>query len=296
MNAAATDATARSWAANLRRARKDIGHVVALLTTPEDFGIMRQQFRSFRYTDYDAYLNQMQYLLDSLAETSSAYVTVFDPAAFADFCAREELEPDSPSSRSRYAAGAAVQEVRLPYEGDEVSDLMDDLMEAVDKRQSLEKAMRIIGTSSLGGMPPYEFLDRARTAVGELLRGLGTGTHHLVCSVAHEAERLVAVLHVACTDEGVTRVPEDDRLPFTVHVAAGLRSGGVAGIVARTSATQNEANEVVRGWTISEGWVRPLTEAQVFAAYCTDADTGEPIPPEHRVEYAAGFPVAGPEQ
>lgn len=295
MSAAAPQQKPRSRATILRRMRKEVGTVVALLATPDDFDTMREHYRSFRFTDYYDYLNDQQILLDSLMETSGAYVTLFDPVAFVVFCAREGLEPDSPSSRSRYATGAAVHEVRLPYEGDELGDVLDDLQEALEKRLDLEKAVRIIGLSSQDGMPPYAFLDRARAAVGGLLHGLGAGTHHLVCSVTHETGPLMAILHVTCSDDGAPHVSGDEALAFTVHVAAGLRSGGAAGIVARTSATEADAHEVVRGWTISESWLRPLTEAQVFAAYCTDADTGEPIPPEHGVEYASAYPVALPE-
>ncbi|MDI5964055.1 hypothetical protein [Streptantibioticus silvisoli] len=297
MNAPATDQTARSRPANLRRVRKDVGHVVALLATPGDFETMRQQYRSFRGTDYDAYLIQMQALLDSLMETSGAYVTLFDPVGFAAFCAHEELEPDSPTSRSRYAAGAAVHHVGLPYDGDEVTDVIEDLVETVEKRLHLKRAVEIIGSSSLDGVPPYEFLDRARSAVGGLLHGLGTGTHHLVCNVIDETGPLLAKLHAVRSDGGSDhRLSEEDVLAFTIHVAAGLRTGGIAGVVARTTAAEGETSEVVRGWTIREGRLRPLTAAQVFAAYCTDPETGEPIPPEHGVEYVAGFPVTLPDQ
>ena len=295
MNAAATQKKPRSRAGVLRRMRKEAGAVVALLATPDDFDTMREHYRSFRFTDYYDYLNDQQILLDSLTETSGAYVTLFDPVAFVNFCNRERLEPDSSSSRSRYAAGAAVHEVRLPYEGDELGHVLEDLQEAVIKRQGLEKAVRIIGSSSLDGMPPHAFLDRARVAVGGLLHGLGPGSHHLVCSVTDQAERLTAILHVTCADDGAPQVSQDDALAFTVHVAAGLRTGGTAGIVARTYPREAASQDVLRGWAVGEGWLRPLTEAQVFAAYCTDAATGEPIPPEHGVEYTAAYPVALPE-
>ncbi len=296
MSTSATEKTARSRAAILRRVRKDAGNVVALLATPDDFETMRQQYPSFRFADYYAYLNQMQILLNSLVETSGAYVTLFDPHAFAAFCAREGLEPDSPSSRSRYAAGSAIHCVGLPYEGDEVTDVIDDLMDALGKRLHLKRAFEIIGSSSLGGVPPYEFLDRARAAVAELLHGLGNGKHHLMCIVADETEPLVARFHAMRSNDGVPLVSEDDALAFTVHVAAALRSGGATGISARTTDAGGEAGEVVRGWTISEGWLRPLSAAEVFSAHCTNPVTGDPIPPEHRVEYLAGFPVALPEQ
>lgn len=297
MSAAATEKKARSRASILRRVRKDAGNVVALLATPDDFETMRRQYPSFRFTDYYDYLNQMQILLNSLVETSGAYVTLFDPLAFAAFCARERLEPDSPSSRSRYVVGRAIHDVGLPYDvGDEVTDVIEDLVDVLEKQLHLKRAFKIIGSSSLGGVPPYEFLDRARVAVAGLLHGLGTGEHHLVCIVVDEPEPLVARFHATSSDDGVPVVSEDDELAFTVHVAAALRSGGAAGITAHTTDAGGEAGEVARAWTISEGWLRPLSSAEVFSAYCTDPVTGAPIPPEHGVEYVAGFPVALPEQ
>ncbi len=48
------------------------------------------------------------------------------------------------------------------------------------------------------------------------------------------------------------------------------------------------------GWALHDDWLRPLSEAEIFAAYCTDADTGEPVPPEHGVEYLAATTLVRP--
>lgn len=49
--------------------------------------------------------------------------------------------------------------------------------------------------------------------------------------------------------------------------------------------------KVVRGWSFNGSTLVALTEAEMFAAMCTDADTGEPIAPEAGVRYADAWPV-----
>ncbi|WP_394350462.1 hypothetical protein [Nocardiopsis quinghaiensis] len=41
----------------------------------------------------------------------------------------------------------------------------------------------------------------------------------------------------------------------------------------------------VRGWRVADRGLVPLDEAQMFDAHCTDAASGEPVPPERGVVY-----------
>ncbi|MGW5877280.1 hypothetical protein ACWFMI_12125 [Nocardiopsis terrae] len=43
--------------------------------------------------------------------------------------------------------------------------------------------------------------------------------------------------------------------------------------------------ELVRGWYVTGHRLIPLDGARMFDAHCTDAASGEPLPPEHGVEY-----------
>ncbi|MFJ2745467.1 hypothetical protein ACIO3O_38060 [Streptomyces sp. NPDC087440] len=86
---------------------------------------------------------------------------------------------------------------------------------------------------------------------------------------------------------GVIEADIDSTVDVSVVLSVAL-AGGNGGMVTRTSW---DGTETVRGWRVTATDVEPLTEAQVFAAYCTDAMTGEPIPPEHGVRYAAGIPL-----
>lgn len=50
----------------------------------------------------------------------------------------------------------------------------------------------------------------------------------------------------------------------------------------------------IRGWIVVGGEWRAVSAAQLFNAMCTDAETGEPIPPEPAAEYLDAWPVAVP--
>ncbi|MGW0704274.1 hypothetical protein ACWD0A_34345 [Streptomyces sp. NPDC002867] len=68
-----------------------------------------------------------------------------------------------------------------------------------------------------------------------------------------------------------------------------LTSGRIGGAVVCT----NHADDTSRvlGWRLSDCIAPPLGRAEIFSAYCTDAATGEPIPPEPGTEYAVSPPV-----
>lgn len=51
----------------------------------------------------------------------------------------------------------------------------------------------------------------------------------------------------------------------------------------------------MHGWRLARGNLVPLSAGEVFSAYCTDADTGEPVAPEPHVEYCAGFDLGADE-
>jgi hypothetical protein len=53
-----------------------------------------------------------------------------------------------------------------------------------------------------------------------------------------------------------------------------------------TLRTFSKEGPVVYGWWLGNNGLVGLSEAEIFDAHCTDATTGEPIPPEARVTYA----------
>ncbi|MEU5436495.1 hypothetical protein AB0G73_24380 [Streptomyces sp. NPDC020719] len=137
-------------------------------------------------------------------------------------------------------------------------------------------------------------LRRATTAVARLLAVLGTGQQHLVCSDGRAAA-ITTVDVVLCGEEMTLHHTAADTWALARVLARALTSQGGGGLVVRTSATQDTA-ERVRGWRVRDGWLTPLTAAQVFSAYCTDAVTGDPLSPERGIEYCPGLPIPSPEE
>ncbi|MFD3541984.1 hypothetical protein ACFWUQ_21160, partial [Streptomyces sp. NPDC058662] len=149
-------------------------------------------------------------------------------------------------------------------------------------------------------------VDRARPrfarptpALPRILAGAGPGHHHLVCSVPTESEQLVAVLHTtvpapepAAEPGAPPRAQGREALDFATVLAAGLALGGPGGLVLRS--TTEGHRDRVHGWRLDRGRLTALSAAAVFNAYCTDADTGEPVAPEPGVEYCPGYEVDQP--
>jgi hypothetical protein len=85
---------------------------------------------------------------------------------------------------------------------------------------------------------------------------------------------------------------EAEALIFCTVLAVGIATDSSGGVVMRTS-TGSDTDQV-RGWSLHNSWLHPLTEAEVFNAYCTDAETGEPVPPEPGVVHRPGTPLPPP--
>ncbi|SOD64065.1 hypothetical protein SAMN06297387_11445 [Streptomyces zhaozhouensis] len=114
----------------------------------------------------------------------------------------------------------------------------------------------------------------------------GPGEHHLVCSVLLPDTTLSASLGLRPAASGGGRAfGEEEAAVFCAVLAAGLVSGASGGLVLRTA--EEPPRQSVRGWRLTAGRLVPLSEAQVFAAYCTDPTSGEPLPPEPDVDYRA---------
>ncbi|MBV6702031.1 hypothetical protein KV557_33845 [Kitasatospora aureofaciens] len=91
------------------------------------------------------------------------------------------------------------------------------------------------------------------------------------------------------------------------NVAAALRfmldQGHTAGVLLRTftdrTAYTTETGypipvKELRGWALRGGRLLPLTAAEVVDAHCTEAETGEPLPPERGVTYRDAWEVTCP--
>ncbi|MBD0709749.1 MULTISPECIES: hypothetical protein [unclassified Streptomyces] len=279
--------------ASLRRAlRREVPSTVGLLADEHDFTTMRQ-YRTFVFDDHPTYVRQVEALLKTLARQGGhTTVTLFDPEEYAAYCAETAIDPDHPASRSRFTAHLAVTGARIAYTGQPFADLLTDLVDTAVRHATWEYATTVLATTgdcaTCGKDIGKAAFERATTLLTRLLDAAGPGTHHLVCSVPAADDQLLAALQA----DGSTRpasVAEEPATEFTAVLAAGIALGARGGLVLRTLTPG--APDRLHGWRLTDGSLVPLTEAEVFAAYCTDNRTGEPLPPEPGVEHRAGFPL-----
>ncbi|MFD6285401.1 hypothetical protein [Streptomyces sp. NPDC060205] len=130
---------------------------------------------------------------------------------------------------------------------------------------------------------------------GLLARILDTarpGHRRLVCSVSAAPETLVAVLRADSDPDGASQLDEAEAVEFTTILALGLASGSPGGLVIRTAAPSSP--DQVYGWRLRTGDFEPLTAGEIFDAYCTNADSGDLVPPESDVDYCVP-PDLGPD-
>jgi hypothetical protein len=74
-----------------------------------------------------------------------------------------------------------------------------------------------------------------------------------------------------------------------MHLGVAQATQTAAGITLRST---TDTDSEVRAWLLAtDGDIHPRSEADVFAAYCTDADPGDPIAPEHAVRYCSAYPL-----
>ncbi|MFH8579931.1 hypothetical protein OHB11_31760 [Streptomyces zaomyceticus] len=280
--------------AHLRRAlRREVPSTVGLLADEHDFTAMRQ-YRTFAFDDHTTYLRQVEALLRTLAgQGGHTTVTLFDPEEYAVYCAETAIDPDHPTSRSRFTAHLAATGARVTYTGQPLSTLLPELVDTAVRHATWEYATTVLATAgdcaTCGKEIGEAAFARAARLLARLLDAAGPGTHHLVCSVRAADDQLLAVLHA----HGTTRpaaVDDAAAAEFTAVLAAGIALGAPGGIVLRTTTPGDR--DRLHGWRLTGGTLVPLTEAEVFAAYCTDATTGEPVSPEPGVDHRAGFPLA----
>ncbi|MET9802799.1 hypothetical protein [Streptomyces sp. NPDC006368] len=291
-----TDHTHTKTAAGMRRAlRREVAGTVGLLADAEDFAAMRR-YRTFTFDDHATYLRQVEDLLKTLASGGGhTTVTLFDPEDYAAYCAETGLDPDTPASRSRFTAEVATTGACVAYTGQPIDHLVPLLINKAVRHATWEYATVLLTDiglcASCGQDIGRAAFDQASHLLYRLLEEAGPGTHHLVCSVPAHDEQLMAALHADRTATGPARLDSSEGAEFATVLAVGIALETPGGVVLRT--TTPAAPDRVHGWRLDRGHLIPLSAAEVFNAYCTDADTGEPVPPEPDVDYRAGFDVTG---
>ncbi|WP_030162659.1 hypothetical protein [Streptomyces sp. NRRL S-244] len=284
-----------------RMLRREVPSTVGLLADAGDFAAMRG-YRSFTFDhhdDYGDYLRHVDGLLRSLAAQGiHTTVALFDPDEYTEFCREHGIDPDTAEARTRFTAELAGAGAVLPYTGQPIDELVPLLVDEAVRQATWEYATTLLAgvgsCADCGEDIGHASFTRASGALTRLVEGAGPGHHHLVCSVPTRDEQLVAVLHAEVTPDrdGPPRIEGREGLDFVTVLATGLALGGPGGLVLRS--TTGGIGDRVHGWRLDRGRLVPLSAAAVFNAYCTDADTGDPVAPEPGVEYCPGYEVDDP--
>ncbi|MER5771456.1 hypothetical protein [Streptomyces sp. NPDC001985] len=274
--------------------RREAVPTIGVVADATDFAAMRR-YRTFTFDDHPAYLREIEALLTSLAATHlHTTIALFDPEDFAAYCAAHGLDPDTPVSRSRYTAGIAERGSTLPYGGEPLHTLLPQLIGHAVRRATWEYASALLADigecADCGQDIGRAAFDRASHLLMRLLEAAGPGRHHLVCSAPAPEEQLLAVLHADGDTTPTAHMDATEAAEFVTVLATAIALGNPGGVVLRT--TTPGTPDRLHGWRLNQGSLLPLTEGEVFSAYCTDAATGEPLSPEPGVEYRAGFDIA----
>jgi hypothetical protein len=278
--------------------RSEVPSTVGLVSDAEDFAAMRA-YRSFVFDDHPRYLQRMETLLRELA-AEGIHVTVgaFRPRVYAEYCEATGQDPDTALARTRYTAEVTACGPTVPYVGQPLDHLVQQLGCETDRRTVMERATDLLvqagDCADCGREIAQEGFGRASQALMKLIRSAGPGRHHLVCSVPAAHAPLLAALHTDQDGDGRVHLAENDALVFCTVLAVGIVTETPGGVVLRSETAGGP--DQVSGWSLRDGWLQPLSEGEVFNAYCTDAESGEPVPPEPGVEYRAGTPLTPPEE
>ncbi|UUU20583.1 hypothetical protein [Streptomyces sp. DSM 40750] len=267
--------------------RREIAGTIGLLADEHDFTAMRR-YGSFAFDDHTTYLQQVEALLRTLAaQGNHTTVALFDPEEYAEFCADTGLEPDTPSSRTRFTAELATTGASIPYEGQPLAELVPELVDEAVRLATWEYATTLLAQigdcASCGEDIGRAAFARAMQLLTRILDTAGPGERHLVCSVSAKPQALTAVLHADQNAEGATELDESEALEFATVLAVGIATRSPGGLVIRTTAP--DATDRVYGWRLRGEGVEPLTAGEVFDAYCTDMESGDLISPESGVDY-----------
>ncbi|WP_406374058.1 hypothetical protein OH781_07210 [Streptomyces sp. NBC_01550] len=280
-----------------RTLRREAPSTIGLLADEQDFAAMRR-YRTFTFDDHTVYLQQVEGLLKTLAAQGvHTTLALFDPEEYAEFCAESGIAADAAASRSRFTAEIAATGATVAYTGQPIDTLIPLLVSRAVRQATWEYATMLLADlgecADCGQDIGRAAFDRASHLLMRTLETAGPGTHHLVCSTPTENEQLLAVLHTERGTTGPALLDSGEGAEFVTVLAVGIALERHGGLVLRAS--NPGTPDRVHGWRLTRGSLVPLTAGEVFSAYCTDADTGDPVSPESGVEYCAGFDIGADE-
>ncbi|MGW3491627.1 hypothetical protein [Streptomyces sp. NPDC001054] len=116
-----------------------------------------------------------------------------------------------------------------------------------------------------------------------VLAAAGDGMHHFVLSTWIGDTPCLGETTLHLNGEDIDALDHTGLSDFYDLFQVALSEHRHSGLVLRTT---HDTHEVCMGWLIHLGKFIPLTEAQIFNAYCQDLVEGGPKPPEYGVTYA----------
>lgn len=140
----------------------------------------------------------------------------------------------------------------------------------------------------------HALLDRAADAYLSLLNAvLGDGTHNMVASANTPHGELIEGQQLTVMGDAVI-INQEASMRVCAVIAAAMVGCSSGGLVVRTFGPHGA--ESVRGWTVRNFWLRPLTARDIREAYTVDHVTGAQLDAEPGVEYRQAERVPRPAQ
>uniref|UniRef100_A0AAU2AEX4 Uncharacterized protein n=1 Tax=Streptomyces sp. NBC_00093 TaxID=2975649 RepID=A0AAU2AEX4_9ACTN len=121
----------------------------------------------------------------------------------------------------------------------------------------------------------HALLHRATDAYMSLLNTvLGDGTHHMVASASTPHGDVTEGQELTVMGDALI-INEASSMRVCAVIAAGMVGCATGGLVVRTFSP--DGSEFVRGWSVRNFWLRPLTAEDIRQAYSVDTETGAPL-------------------
>jgi hypothetical protein len=260
---------------------------VALLMDELDLDAMRA-YGSFEFSDYDAYLATCERAMRAMRKAGRIVAETFDPVEYREFCREMELDVDDPGSRARYAALLCEEGDPLPYRGEPIEEFVAALAHRERLRRMFSRAEELLVDVRVGRVNEAE--DYAADLFLWLLSWGGVGLRVITCHMGDgESDPLEIVAEVEVRPDK-TVLYGDASLVLCQMLTLARATGTCGSLIMRSFTRRIDLStgwpiKTVCGWSIGNGEISPLSNAEIRAASCLDHRTGDPLPPEPAVEY-----------
>ncbi|MEU6236886.1 hypothetical protein, partial [Kitasatospora sp. NPDC047058] len=256
---------------------------VALAVRAADFaGLARHGL--FGRLAFREYLRRTESQLRALcAEGVEVHLRVLEPADYEDYCKAYGFDPAGAAARVAFAADPELAGEPFVYAGERLAGLLPLLADDHRARVRITIACGVLLTAvgeGPAGQPRLVAVMRYVTAVYlALAEGAGEGRHLLTlrCHGPEDGEELTAAAEVRSVAGRLSDGGRETEA-FCVTLAAGAAAGG-AGALLLHGDPAVPGGQVVRGWALADGRLRPMSGREVSDALADDAGRGLPFPP-----------------